>query len=70
MNPYVYFKEYKVFILQKEALLGAVQNHADRKTNFFFIKYFQSSRIQGLTSFILGWGGESEYHLLGIWTLD
>lgn len=53
--------------------MGAVQNHddkdADRKTNFFFIKYFPSSRIQGLTS--LFWDGEEDgniiYWVCGHW---
>lgn len=48
--------------------MGAVQNYADkdadRKTNLLFIKCFQSSKIQGLTS--LFWMGRK----MGNYLLD
>lgn len=58
---------------KEETLLGAVQNYADkdadRKTNLLFIKCFQSSKSQGLTS--LFWDGEEDGKLFtGWWTLD
>lgn len=46
--------------------MGAVQNYADkdadRKTNLLFIKCFQSSKIQGLTS--LFWDGEEDGNII------